>query len=130
MDGQTVISSLKQHIGQDVELKGWLNRSRASGKVQFLIVRDGTGLCQCVAEKAKIGPDLFAELKHLGQESSLAITGTVRADERSIGGGGNEIGRALDQHRVGEEKAATNREIRPVRHDQRRRQDSEAIGGR
>ena len=83
---QTAISDLGQCIGQEVELKGWLNRGRASGKVQFLIVRDGTGLCQCVAEKAKIGPELFSDLKHLGQESSLALIGTVRADERSVGG--------------------------------------------
>jgi len=80
------IEQLKDHIGQEVTLQGWLYKGRASGKVQFLIVRDGTGLCQCVVEKANVPKELFAELKHLGQESSLRVTGTVRADERSVGG--------------------------------------------
>lgn len=80
------IEQLKDHIGQEVTLKGWLYKGRASGKVQFLVVRDGTGLCQCVVEKANIPEELFAELKHLGQESSLTVTGTVRADDRSVGG--------------------------------------------
>jgi len=80
------IDQLKNHVGQEVTLEGWLYRGRASGKVQFLIVRDGTGLCQCVVEKGKISDELFEKLKHLGQESSLSVTGTVRADERSVGG--------------------------------------------
>jgi len=67
-------------------LAGWLYNSRASGKIQFLIIRDGTGLCQCIVEKGKVPEKLFDELKHLGQESSLTVTGTVRADERSVGG--------------------------------------------
>ncbi len=80
------IDRLKDHVGEEVTLEGWLYRGRASGKVQFLIVRDGTGLCQCVVEKGKIPDELFDQLKHLGQESSLSVTGTVRADERSVGG--------------------------------------------
>jgi len=80
------IDRLKDHVGEEVTLEGWLYRGRASGKVQFLIVRDGTGLCQCVVEKGKISDELFDQLKHLGQESSLRVTGTVRADERSVGG--------------------------------------------
>jgi asparaginyl-tRNA synthetase len=80
------ISELKNNAGQEVTLSGWLYQSRSSGKVQFLIIRDGTGLCQCIAEKGKVSDKLFDELKHLGQESSLTVTGIVRADERSIGG--------------------------------------------
>jgi asparaginyl-tRNA synthetase len=80
------IEQLKDHVGQEVTLKGWLYNSRASGKVQFLIIRDGTGLCQCVVEKGKILDELFEQLGHLGQESSLSVTGIVRADARSVGG--------------------------------------------
>ncbi len=80
------IDQLKHHIGQEVTLQGWLYNSRASGKIQFLILRDGTGLCQCIVEKASVPEELFDRIKHLGQESSLTVTGTVRADERSLGG--------------------------------------------
>ncbi len=80
------ISELKSNVGEEVTLSGWLYNSRASGKIQFLIIRDGTGLCQCIAEKGKIPDELFDELKHLGQESSLRVRGVVRADERSVGG--------------------------------------------
>ena len=86
-DNSTVyIDQLNHHVGQEVTLQGWLYKGRASGKVQFLIVRDGTGLCQCVVEKGKVSDELFETLKHLGQESSLTVTGTIRADERSVGG--------------------------------------------
>jgi asparaginyl-tRNA synthetase len=80
------INQLKDHVGQEVTLQGWLYNSRASGKIQFLIIRDGTGLCQCIVEKGKVPDEVFEELKRLGQESSLAVTGTIRADERSLGG--------------------------------------------
>lgn len=80
------ISELKNHVGQKVTLAGWLYKGRASGKVLFLVMRDGTGLCQCVVEKGKVSDDLFDQLKRLGQESSLTITGEIRADDRSVGG--------------------------------------------
>jgi len=86
MKGVTKVLQLKDFVNKQVTLAGWLYNSRSSGKLLFLIVRDGTGLCQCVVEKAKVGDELFNKLEHLGQESSLTITGTVRADERSIGG--------------------------------------------
>ncbi len=85
-DHYTTINCLSQHEGKEVTLAGWLYKGRSSGKIQFLILRDGTGLCQCVVEKSKIPEELFSRLKHLGQESSLTITGTVRADDRSVGG--------------------------------------------
>ena len=80
------IEQLKDHIGREVILKGWLYRGRSSGKVLFLIIRDGTGLCQCIVEKGKVSDELFEQLKRLGQESSLTVTGTVRAEQRSVGG--------------------------------------------
>ncbi len=80
------IINLKEKAGQTVTLAGWLYNSRSSGKLIFLIIRDGTGLCQCIVEKGKINDELFENLKHLGQESSLKITGLVRPEPRSPGG--------------------------------------------
>ena len=80
------ITELPSHIGQEVTLNGWLYNNRPSGKVQFLMLRDGTGLCQCVTEQTKIDEMLYELLKHLGQESSLSVTGLVREEPRSPGG--------------------------------------------
>jgi asparaginyl-tRNA synthetase len=86
MAGETTIAELSNHIGQTVTLSGWLHNSRSSGKLLFLIVRDGTGLCQCVLEKTDANADMFAAAKSLGDQSSLIVEGEVRADERSVGG--------------------------------------------
>ncbi|HEY2663228.1 MAG TPA: amino acid--tRNA ligase-related protein, partial [Candidatus Binataceae bacterium] len=80
------IEELNSHVGEEVTLKGWLYNRRSSGKVHFLLVRDGTGLCQCVASKADLGDEAFAAADHMGQESSLDVTGTVREDKRAPGG--------------------------------------------
>ena len=80
------ISELKAHDGETVTLQGWLYNSRGKGKIMFLLLRDGSGICQCVTVKAAIGEERFAELKALGQESSLTITGKVKVDERAPGG--------------------------------------------
>jgi len=80
------IRDLANFEDKEATLAGWLYQARSSGKIQFLIVRDGTGLCQCVVEKGKVPDELFEQLKRLGQESSLTVTGTVRADQRSVGG--------------------------------------------
>jgi len=85
-EGKTLIADLKDNVGKEITLAGWVYNSRSSGKLLFLIVRDGTGLCQCIVEKDKISEGLFEDLKHLGQESSLIIKGIARKDERSIGG--------------------------------------------
>ncbi|MDP6963729.1 MAG: asparagine--tRNA ligase [Planctomycetota bacterium] len=80
------ISDLKAHDGETVTLQGWLYNSRGKGKIMFLLLRDGSGICQCVTVKNEVGEDLFAELKALGQESSLEIVGEVKVDERAPGG--------------------------------------------
>jgi len=80
------IEELGRHIGEEVTLKGWLYNRRSSGKVHFLLIRDGTGLCQCVASRADIGAEAFAEADHLGQETSIEVSGTVREDKRAPGG--------------------------------------------
>ena len=79
-----LIKDLGAHVGAVVTLQGWLYGKRGSGKIQFLEVRDGTGICQCVVEAA--AADAFAAAERLTQESSLTVTGTVRADARSAGG--------------------------------------------
>lgn len=86
MPAKTTIRDLHQHVGQTVTLQGWLYNSRSSGKLLFLLLRDGTGICQCVLEKTEANADLFARCDKLGQESSLEIDGLVRADERAEGG--------------------------------------------
>ncbi|MCC6360147.1 MAG: asparagine--tRNA ligase [Phycisphaerales bacterium] len=86
MATRTTIRELSQYVGQPVTLSGWLYNSRSSGKLMFLLLRDGTGLCQCVLEKTDANADLFAAADKLGQESSLEIDGVVRADERAEGG--------------------------------------------
>ncbi|HPS55433.1 MAG TPA: asparagine--tRNA ligase [Sedimentisphaerales bacterium] len=83
---RVLIENLKNHVEKEVMLAGWLYNNRPSGKVQFLTLRDGSGLCQCVIEKGKIDDDLFDSIKRLGQESSLSVSGTVKAEPRSLGG--------------------------------------------
>ncbi|MHB1007265.1 MAG: asparagine--tRNA ligase [Chloroflexota bacterium] len=80
------IEDIAKYDGQEVTLHGWLYNKRSSGKIQFLLVRDGTGLIQCVLSRADVSPEAWAAGESLTQESSLAITGNVRADKRAPGG--------------------------------------------
>ncbi len=82
----TYIEELGRHVGEEVTLRGWLHNRRSSGKVHFLLIRDGTGICQCVASLADLGPESFAAADHMGQETSLEVTGVVREDRRAPGG--------------------------------------------
>lgn len=90
---EITIDKIAGYEGQEVTLKGWLYAKTGKGKLQFLRVRDGTGIVQCVAFRPELGDELFEDIKRLGQESSLIITGSVRADERAPGvPGGYELG--------------------------------------
>src|SRR6185437_15042647 len=80
------ISEAHQHVGERVTIQGWLYNLRKSGKIVFPIVRDGSGMMQCVAVKNNLPEPVFESLKGLTQESSLVITGTIRAEARAIGG--------------------------------------------
>lgn len=80
------IEDLKEHVGKDVEIRGWLYNSRFSGKIIFLIVRDGTGFTQCVVSLGDVGEEIFERAKKLTLESSLILRGTVREEKRAIGG--------------------------------------------
>src|SRR5687767_2713804 len=84
--GQTCISELSKHVGEEVVLKGWLYNLRSSGKIVFPQLRDGTGIVQGVALKNAVSAEVWEALKGLGQESSMILRGTVRADERAPGG--------------------------------------------
>jgi asparaginyl-tRNA synthetase len=80
------INQLSRHVGEEVTLKGWLYNLRSSGKILFPQLRDGTGIVQGVVLKKAVAPEVFEQLKGLGQESALILRGTVRADERAPGG--------------------------------------------
>ena len=81
-----MIKDLKYHEGESITLKGWLYNKRSSGKVKFLIMRDGTGLVQLIVFKGNVTPEVFEAADSLGQETSFEITGTVKKEDRAIGG--------------------------------------------
>jgi len=80
------IASLSAHEGQAVTLRGWLYNLRASGKLLFPIFRDGTGTIQGIVPKAAVSEETFETLKNLSLESSVVVTGKVRADSRAPSG--------------------------------------------
>jgi asparaginyl-tRNA synthetase len=79
-------AALDDYSGKTVSLSGWLYNKSSKGKLHFLRLRDGTGLCQCVVFKKNVDEALFDELGTLGQESSLSLVGEVSVDERAPGG--------------------------------------------
>jgi asparaginyl-tRNA synthetase len=80
------IEDIGKHEGEDVTIKGWLHNRRSSGKIHFLILRDGSGFIQAVMSKAAVGDEVFKAADHLSQETSLMVTGTARADKRAPSG--------------------------------------------
>src|SRR5437868_8152918 len=82
----TTIAEIGKHEGQAVTIRGWLYNLRESGKLLFPIFRDGSGFIQGVIAKAAVPPEMFDTVKGLTQESSVIVTGTVRADKRAKGG--------------------------------------------
>ena len=83
---RTYIQNIAAHDGQLVRIDGWLQNRRSSGKIHFLQIRDGSGVIQAVMSKAAVGDEAFRQADHLGQETSLSVIGTVRADSRAPGG--------------------------------------------
>lgn len=77
------VNEIGKFEGQEVELRGWIDNRRSSGKLHFLQVRDGTGVIQCVVFKGDVSEETFREADHLPQESAVKVRGTVRADARS-----------------------------------------------
>jgi asparaginyl-tRNA synthetase len=82
----TTIAEIGRHDGQSVTIRGWLYNKRESGKLIFPIFRDGTGVIQGVVPKNQVTPEVFDTLKNLTDESSIVVTGKVRADKRAPGG--------------------------------------------
>ncbi len=75
-----------RYVGSEVEIRGWLYNKRSSGKIIFLIIRDGTNLIQGVVVKSEVPAEVFEAAKRLTQESSLIVRGVVREEPRSISG--------------------------------------------
>jgi len=82
----TTIREIGKHEGQAVTIRGWLYNLRESGKLLFPQFRDGSGIIQGVVVKSQVSPELFETIKNLTQESSVIVTGKVRADKRAPGG--------------------------------------------
>jgi asparaginyl-tRNA synthetase len=80
------IKDLAKYEGQQITLKGWASNRRSSKGLEFVILRDGTGFCQCVVDAAKVTPEVFENAGKLKLESSFSLTGTVVKDERQLGG--------------------------------------------
>ena len=83
---QTYIRDVSKHVGQEIHLKGWLYNMRSSGKLMFPQIRDGSGIIQGVVFKKSVPEQVWNDCEKLTQESSIIVTGTVRADERAPGG--------------------------------------------
>ncbi|MEA2101685.1 MAG: OB-fold nucleic acid binding domain-containing protein, partial [Thermodesulfobacteriota bacterium] len=79
------ISDFSGHINEEMTIKGWVVNRRSSGKIAFLVLRDGTGVCQGVIEKAVLG-EQYKEIKKIPHESSVIISGKVVKEERAPGG--------------------------------------------
>src|SRR6266436_1654740 len=80
------IEDIGQHLGEEITIKGWLHNRRSSGKIHFLILRDGTGFVQAVMSKTGVGEELFKTADHLSQETSVIVSGAARADARAPSG--------------------------------------------
>lgn len=82
----TTVTRIGEHCGREVALTGWVYNVRSSGKVRFVLLRDGTGIIQCVFAKGEAAEESFELISRLTRESSIMATGTVRADNRAPGG--------------------------------------------
>jgi asparaginyl-tRNA synthetase len=79
------IGNIANHVGQQVTLEGWLQLKTGKGKLQFLRVRDGTGFIQAIIFRPNVAEEVFEAAKRMPLESSLIVTGNVKADERAPG---------------------------------------------
>ena len=80
------IREASAHVGETVEVRGWVTHRRSSGKVQFLVLRDGSGQIQCVAGVKDMPAEQWEASGALTQESAVIARGTVKADPRQLGG--------------------------------------------
>lgn len=80
------IEELENYIGQEIELSGWVTHKRSSGKIRFIVMRDGSGICQCVIVKNQVNYEVFEKFDKLTQESSFTVFGKIKKEERAPGG--------------------------------------------
>jgi asparaginyl-tRNA synthetase len=80
------IEALREHVGRVASVRGWVTHLRSSGKVAFIVLRDGTGVLQTVIVKNNVAPEVWDRFQQLTIETSIAVTGEVREDARSPGG--------------------------------------------
>ena len=87
MTKETWIGDIRagKHDGSEIELKGWVHRSRGSNKIRFVVLRDSTGTVQCVVKREVVGDDAFEAVKDALIESSLTLRGTAEATDREHG---------------------------------------------
>jgi asparaginyl-tRNA synthetase len=107
------IEHIDRFAGQTVTVKGWLYGRRSSGKIRFLMVRDGTGIIQAVVSEKEVDPETFSASDRLTQESSLVVTGTIRADARAPGGHEMQV-KHLELVQVAEDYPITPKEHGPA----------------
>jgi asparaginyl-tRNA synthetase len=84
------VSELPNHVGRTVTVRGWVTHVRSSGKIAFPVIRDGTGVLQCVVVKSAVPPETWEAFGRLTLETSVAVTGEVRGEPRAPGG--HELG--------------------------------------
>ncbi|HVL19128.1 MAG TPA: OB-fold nucleic acid binding domain-containing protein, partial [Gemmatimonadales bacterium] len=82
----TQIGELRAHVGASVTVRGWVVTTRSSGKIAFVVLRDGSGVVQGVLSKKEVADDVWQRFEALSHEASVALTGTVREEPRSPGG--------------------------------------------
>ncbi|HEU4566130.1 MAG TPA: asparagine--tRNA ligase, partial [Gemmatimonadaceae bacterium] len=80
------IDALREHVGRTISVRGWVTHLRSSGKVAFIVLRDGTGIMQAVVVKNAVSPETWERFGRLTAESSIAVTGELRAEPRAPGG--------------------------------------------
>ncbi len=107
------IAEVDQHPGEEVVLRGWLYNRRSSGGIQFIQLRDGTGIIQCVLKEDSVDTDLFEKVLDLKRESSLLVKGTVEEDERAPIGYELAVSGVQVQHSVQDDFPITPKEHGP-----------------
>ena len=81
-----IIKNLGKYSGEEVKINGWVYNTRSVGKIWFLILRDGSGLLQCVVVDGECDSESFNLEQDLNQEDSVTITGLVKKEPRAVGG--------------------------------------------
>jgi asparaginyl-tRNA synthetase len=86
MSSVSDIRDLGEHQAEGATVRGWDQTTRVHGRVAFVVVRDGTGILQCVVVQKEVPPEVWQLVQELTLESSVIVTGAVRADARAPGG--------------------------------------------